>query len=132
MLYLPLFTAEDQVDYSKYDVEHLATKNLMKKCLDRYNGDLRLPIGSIANLCLLPQQENRSKRDKTIYSDDKYLQRSRYTLSDLEKKFTITERNDLAWIEDSTLERNNFESKYNYYLDTRFNRLLSVLAESGD
>ncbi len=128
MLYLPIFTAEDQVDHSKYDVEHLATKNLMKKCLDRYNGDLRLPIGSIANLCLLPQQENRSKRDKTVYSDDKYLQRSRYTLIDLERKFTITERSDLAWIEDPSLDKDTFESKYNQYLDTRFDRLLSVLA----
>ena len=127
MLYLPIFTAEDQADQSKYDVEHLATKHLMKKCLDRYMGGLRLPISSIGNLCLLPQKENRSKRDKTIYSDNKYLEKSAYTLADLESKFTFTKRGDLEWLEDPTLDKAQFEEKYFQYIDKRFNSLLLTL-----
>lgn len=125
--YLPIFTAQDQADHSKYDVEHLATKNLMKKCLDRYNGDLRLPIGSIGNLCLLPQKENRSKRDKTIYSDGKYLTKSTYTLADLESKFTFTEQSDLEWLEDTTLDKAQFEARYMQYIDKRFSILIDIL-----
>ena len=127
LLYLPIFTAGDQADQSKYDVEHLATKNLMKKCLDRYDGNLRLPIGSIGNLCLLPQRENRAKRDKTIYGDSSFLQKSSYTLADLEGKFTFTTKDDLAWIDDSTLDQNTFEKKYLAYLDVRFNAMMDKI-----
>lgn len=127
LLYLPIFTAGDQADQSKYDVEHLATKHLMKKCLDRYDGNLRLPIGSIGNLCLLPQRENRAKRDKTIYGDNSFLQKSSYGLTDLEGKFTFTTKNDLAWIDDSTLDQSTFEKKYLAYLDARFNTMMEKI-----
>ena len=130
LLYLPVFTAADQADQSKYDVEHLATKNLMKKCLDRYDGNLRLPIGSIGNLCLLPQRENRAKRDKTIYGDSSFLQKSSYTLADLEGKFTFTTQSDLSWIDDSTLDQDTFEKKYLAYLDTRFNAMMDKIKNS--
>jgi hypothetical protein len=129
LLYLPIFTAGDQADQSKYDVEHLATKNLMKKCLDRYDGNLRLPIGSIGNLCLLPQRENRAKRDKTIYGDSSFLQKSSYTLADLEGKFTFTTKSDLSWIDDSTLDQDTFEKKYLAYLDARFNAMMKKIEE---
>ena len=127
LLYLPIFTAGDQADQSKYDVEHLATKNLMKKCLDRYTGNLRLPISSIGNLCLLPQSENRAKRDKTIYGDNSFLQKSNYTLSDLEDKFTFTSKNDLAWIDDETLDQATFEKNYIQYLDSRFDAMIAKI-----
>ena len=130
LLYLPIFTAGDQADQSKYDVEHLATKNLMKKCLDRYDGNLRLPIGSIGNLCLLPQRENRAKRDKTIYGDSSFLQKSTYSLQDLEGKFTFTTQSDLDWIEDSTLTQTAFESNYLAYLDRRFMAMLKKIKEN--
>lgn len=127
MLYLPVFTAEDQADQSKYDVEHLMTKNLMKKCLDRYDGQLRLPIGSIGNLCLLPQRENRSKRDKTIYDDSSFLSKSKYTLAQLETKFTFTTRSDLVWVSDETLSKEDFENQYLQYIDGRFETLLAKI-----
>ncbi len=132
LLYLPVFTAADQVDQSKYDVEHLMTKNIMKKCLDRYDGQLRLPIGSIGNLCLLPQRENRSKRDKTIYGDDVFLKKSKYTLSELENKFTFTQQKDLMWIEDQSLSRDQFEKSYMDYIDSRFNRLVNNIKSQYD
>jgi len=130
LLYLPIFTASDQADQSKYDVEHLATKNLMKKCLDRYEGNLRLPIGSIGNLCLLPQRENRAKHDKTIYGDSAFLQKSKYSLQDLEEKFTFTTKRDLDWIEDSTLTQTTFEKKYLAYLDTRFHAMIKKIKDN--
>ena len=68
VLYLNSFNAGQQLDDSKYDIEHLATKKLMKKQLDAFNGDLRLPISSFGNLCLLPQYENRSKKKFIVVS----------------------------------------------------------------
>lgn len=130
MLYLPIFTAEDQIDQSKYDVEHLATKNLMKKCLDRYEGKLRLPIGSIGNLCLLPQKENRAKKDKTIYDDEAFLKSSKYKLSQLEEKFTFTVKTDLEWLKDNSLDKDQFEQKYFKYIDSRFNKMIDKIKEN--
>lgn len=127
ILYLPILSALNQVDASKYDVEHLATKNLMKKNLDRYNGELKLPIGSIGNLCLLPQKENRSKKDKTLYDDDRYLRRSKYCLSDIESKFSFTTADDFTWLNTTTWSKDEFETKYRAYLDTRFNRLIDKI-----
>ena len=102
----------------------------MKKCLDRYDGNLRLPIGSIGNLCLLPQRENRAKRDKTIYGDSSFLQKSSYTLADWEGKFTFTTKSDLSWIDDSTLDQDTFEKKYLAYLDARFNAMMKKIGEN--
>lgn len=130
LLYLPIFTAGDQADQSRYDVEHLATKNLMKKCLDRYDGNLRLPIGSVGNLCLLPQRENRAKKDKTIYGDSSFLQKSEYCLADLEEKFTFTTEKDLAWIDEPTLDQDMFEKKYLHYIDTRFNVMMDKIKDN--
>lgn len=127
MLYLPIFTAADQVDHSQYDVEHLATKKLMKSRLERYNGDLQLPIGSIGNLCLLPQRENRSKQEKTIYCDDKFLQSSKYSLADLEKKFTFTLQTDLDWVDDNSLDMKQLENRYMAYIDARFARIMEII-----
>lgn len=132
LLYLPIFTAEDQADHSRYDVEHLATKNLMRKCLEQYEGQLRLPIGSIGNLCLLPQYENRSKRDRTIYDDTTFLQKSKYQLTDLEQKFTFTVRSDLAWLTESSYPKEVFETRYNQFIDSRFSRMVSMIKSKYD
>lgn len=108
----------------------MATKNLMKKCLDRYDGNLRLPIGSVGNLCLLPQHENRAKKDKTIYGDSSFLQKSEYCLADLEEKFTFTTEKDLAWIDEPTLDQDMFEKKYLHYIDTRFNVMMDKVKDN--
>lgn len=129
LLYLSVFTAEDQADQSRYDVEHLATKNLMKKCLDRYSGQLHLPIGAVGNLCLLPQAENRSKKDKTIYDDSSFLTKSKYSLTELEEKFTFTSKSDLSWLNDSSLNQSQFEQKYMQYIDHRFSVMVSKIKE---
>lgn len=48
----------------------------MKKHLDKFDGNLRLPISSIGNLCLFSEYTNRSKKDKIIYKDSDYLKKS--------------------------------------------------------
>ena len=130
LLYLPVFNAEDQIDGSKYDVEHLATKNQMRKRLDLFNGELKLPLSSIGNLCLLPQAENRSKKDKTIYEDKKYLAESKYTLSDLEEKFTFTSEPDLSWLCDVSLGKDEFKAQYMAYIEHRFEKMLDKIQEN--
>lgn len=129
LLYLHIFSAADQADSSKYDIEHLATKKLMKVCLDRYGDDFGLPISSIGNLCLLPEHENRSKGAKTVYEDDAYLKDSKYTLSELEEKFTFTSKNDLRWASDESLTAVEFETAYNKFIDSRFNRMMEKIKE---
>lgn len=130
LLYLPVFNAEDQIDGSKYDVEHLATKNQMRKRLDFFNGELKLPLSSIGNLCLLPQAENRSKKDKTIYEDKRYLAESKYTLADLEEKFTFTSEPDLKWLSDISLGKDKFKAEYMAYIGRRFEKMLDKIREN--
>ena len=94
-IYLVSFSAQQQIDGSNYDIEHLAPQNLMKKHLDRFDGKLRLPISSIGNLCLLPEYANRSKKDKTIYQDSDYLSKSKLTLDQIEKNYSLTIKNKI-------------------------------------
>lgn len=122
MVYLSVFDGGDALDSSKYDVEHLATKNLLKQCLKRYD-DLWLPISSIGNMCLLPYKANRSKKDKTLYDDDAYLDNCSYSLADIEEKFSFTKEEDLAWLNDD-LSAEDFENSYYRYIDSHFERLL--------
>jgi len=131
-LYLPSFSAGQQVDASNYDIEHLATRNLMKKKLDRFDAELRLPISSIGNLCLLPQYANRSKQDKTIYSDTAYLKKSNLSLKEVEDQYTFTTENDLAWLEDDSLTKEQFEYAYMRFIENHFNRMKERLLDHFD
>jgi hypothetical protein len=132
LIYLPIFSAESHLDGSQYDIEHLAPKGLMKRLLDRYNGDVKLAVSSFANLCLLPQQENRSKRDKTIYSDNQYLQKSKYSLSEIEDKFSFTKIDDLIWLENNILDAEQFKIKFDIFLNERFTKLLKIIMKNFD
>ncbi|MDD8048354.1 MAG: DUF262 domain-containing protein [Thomasclavelia sp.] len=124
VLYLDMFDAQQQIDDTNYDIEHLATKKLMKKHLAKYNNnnqkELRLPISSMGNLCLLPEYTNRSKGDKTIYQDTKYLDKSHLTISEIEKKYTLTERKDLEWLDDYNWNRDEFKEKYENFIKYRY------------
>ena len=72
-------------------------KNLLKQRLKQYD-DLWLPISSIGNIKLLPYEANRSKKDKTLYDDNTYLDNCSYSLSEIEEKFSYTNKSDLAWL----------------------------------
>jgi len=132
IVYMNEFSANEHLDGSLYDIEHLATKNLMKRQLGRFDGSLRLPISSIGNLCLLPQSENRSKREKTIYGDDTYLKNSKYSLSELESRFSFTKKNDLDWLHDIMLTEELFQVRYIEFIDKRFETLLDRILENFD
>ena len=122
-LYLNLFSANQQVDGSKYDIEHIATQKLMKLRLEKYNGEIRLPISSIGNLCLLPEYPNRSKGEKTIYQDSNYLTKSNITIKEVEQKYSFTTENDLEWLEDTNLMPDEFEDAYRKFINKRFERI---------
>jgi len=113
-IYLSRFTALDQLSLEKFDIEHIATKDLMKALIKRTSDSEGLPIGCVANLCYLPEFENRSKGNKTFYQDDGYL--LRVTLAEIEEKYSFTTAQDLEWVE-LPYEMGDFEELRNDYID---------------
>lgn len=122
LIYSSIFTAADQNDYSCFDIEHIVPKNLLKDKICSYSEDFRLPISSIANLCLLPEYDNRTKKDKTIYQDDIYLAKIK-DVTKIEEKYTFTIQSDLAWLNQPGLSENQFRDAYIRYLDNRFEKM---------
>lgn len=120
IIYSSIFSAADQVGDTCYDIEHLAPKNLMKKKISNYSDEFRLPISSIANLCYLPEYDNRVKKDNTIYDDDNYT--SKIDIEYVESKFTFTKKEDFDWLyEDLTEEE--FREAYINFLDIRYKKM---------
>lgn len=118
LVYSQVFSAAEQNDETKYDIEHLAPKNLMKEKIAKYGEDFRLPISSIGNLSLLPEYDNRTKKDKTIYKDKNYLNKIK-SITEIEQKYTFTKKEDFLWLEDDLTE-NEFKDKYFEFLNKRF------------
>ena len=117
-IYVSTFTAMDQLSINKFDVEHIAPKEQMKRLIDSCRGD-GLPISCIANLCYLPEYENRSKRDKNFYQDAKYLEH--------------TEKEDLEWMDIPYETLDGFKSLKEYYTDyctKRFDKLKRLFCDS--
>lgn len=131
-IYLTQFTASQQTDDSNYDIEHLATQKLMKTHLNRFDGNLRLPISSIGNLCLLPEYTNRSKKEKTLYDDTDYLVKSKLTLEEIEKKYSFTCKSDLDWLADSGSTAEEFKQNYMSFIDNHFHRMEDILLNNYD
>lgn len=125
IIYSNQFKAIDQIDDSTYDIEHLATKGMMKKQLERFEGKLRLPISSIGNLCLLPTEYNQAKGEKTVYQ----YRDKKMSIDEIENKFSFTNIEDLSWIENMDLTQEELKYEYNKYLDTRFERIKEKLFE---
>lgn len=127
IIYSKIFTAADQNNESNYDIEHLATKNIMKEKICSYSDDFRLPISSIANLCLLPEYDNRTKKDKTIYDDDLYL--SKVDIKKIQEKYTFTIKSDFAWLYDE-LSESDFKEAYFKFLNSRFEKMKEKIKDS--
>lgn len=125
IIYSNQFKAIDQIDDSTYDIEHLATKGMMKKQLERFEGKLRLPISSIGNLCLLPTEYNQTKGEKTIYQ---YIDNN-MTINEIEEKYSFTKYDDLRWIENMELTQEELRVEYNKYIDKRFEKIKNKLFE---
>lgn len=127
-IYQNIFTAMDTLSVNnKFDVEHICTKDQMKKYI-RDTESEGLPISSLANLCYLPEHENRSKGSFNFYQDDNYLKHSDYSLEAIEDKFSFTKKEDLDWMDlgftkgDSDVLRDC----YIEFLDKRYLKLKEV------
>lgn len=114
-IYVNEFSALDQLSIERFDVEHIATKKQMKDLNAKCNGE-GLPISHIANICYLPEFENRSKREKNFYQDDKYLKESELTLEEIENKYSFTQKDDLLFM-DISYDKNNFEELKESYIN---------------
>lgn len=119
-IYVNLFTAEDQLSDKKFDIEHLATKERMKRILKVF-GDLKLPIACIANLCYLPQDINRGKKEKTIYEVGQLT----LPIETIEEKYSFTVADDLAWIarDYKPSERDLLTKNYMNFINTRYKEI---------
>lgn len=129
-IYLKTFTAMDQLSIDKFDVEHIAPKEKMRKIIDSCNGE-GLPISCIANLCYLPEYVNRSKRDKNFYQDKKYL--LHIDLSEVESKYSFTEETDLEWMDMPYTQPDDFAVLKEYYVDyctKRFEKMKRLFCAS--
>ena len=116
-IYLQIFSANDQLANAVFDVEHLATKELMRKLIE-ISGCDGLPVSSIANQCYLPQNINRGKKDKTIYE----ASRLTISLDVIEQKYSFTNASDFDFI---YLPYDNksasiLEEEYKNFLEKRF------------
>lgn len=113
-IYLKTFTAMDQLSIERFDVEHIAPKEQMRKLIEACKGE-GLPISCIANLCYLPEYVNRSKKDKNFYQDKKYLQYVK--LEEVETKYSFTEEEDLDWMDMPYEKPEDFAVLKEYYTD---------------
>lgn len=114
-IYVNSFSAMDQLSISKFDVEHIAPKDQMKRNIDKTGGE-GLPISHIANLCYLPEFENRSKGSKTFYQDNNYLEKANTTIDIIESKYSFTEQTDLEFM-NIDYRQEEFDVLKDYYFE---------------
>ena len=129
-IYLKTFTAMDQLSIERFDVEHIAPKEQMRKLIEACNGE-GLPISCIANLCYLPEYVNRRKKDKNFYQDKKYLQYVK--LEEVETKYSFTEEEDLDWMDMPYEKSEDFAVLKEYYTDyctKRFRRIKHLFCDA--
>lgn len=126
-IYMNIFTANDQLSTKKFDIEHLATKEKMKKILSKCDG-LKLPVSCIANYCYLPEDINRGKKDKTIYENNKFSM----TITEIESKFSFTSQQEFDWIFKNYDSSNAGELSKSYYeyLEYRYSILREKFLKS--
>ncbi|MBE7709706.1 MAG: DUF262 domain-containing protein [Cyanobacteria bacterium SIG32] len=124
IIYSNILTAAEQINDECYDIEHIATKERMKKIMNRFNKNnivLRLPLSSIGNLCFLPEDLNRGKKDKTIY------QSKLTNIDEIETKFSFTEEKDLIWINNDNLSQDEITENYINFINKRFEKICDKL-----
>ena len=127
IIYNRKLNAYDQLSNSKYDIEHLSPKNMMKNYLLKFSGDQKLPISSFGNLCLLPEWDNRKKKDKTLYQDEKYLSAVGDRLSLIENEFSFTSKDDLDWANNKFDNFASLKNAYMSFIEKRFSMQKKIL-----
>lgn len=133
LIYSSILSAGDQIDDSGFDIEHLATKSIMKAKIKKYNNDVSnfsLPISSIGNLCLLPREYNELKGEKLMYEftehrDSITKEITVFPIKEYEKKYSFTVEKDFEWLRNADEECNcdEFADKYYKFLDNRFRKM---------
>lgn len=140
LLYSSILSAGDQIDGSGFDIEHLATKGIMKERIQEYNekenlkGEYGLPISSIGNICLLPKEYNELKGEKLMYNFREYMDPKekriiKYDIKKYEKKYTFTQEKNFEWLmnQDEKYNSEEFAKKYDEYLELRFKKIKTKL-----
>lgn len=125
-VYVGLFSAADQLSTKKYDIEHLATKERMRSIMKTFD-ELRLPISCIANLCYLPEDINRGKKEKTIYEASGLS----LPIEEIETKFSFTDADDFKWISYPYAddERELLVNNYQNFLEKRYKTIKEKFIE---
>lgn len=129
-IYLKTFTAMDQLSIDKFDVEHIAPKDQMRKIINECNGE-GLPVSCIANLCYLPEYVNRSKKSNNFYQDKKYLHYVK--LEEIESKYSFTDADDLEWMDIPYDKPEDFavlKEYYTEYCTKRFDKMKHLFCNS--
>ena len=129
IIYSDTFNASMQLSAEKFDIEHIFPKKMAERMLKEFKGELKLTLSSIGNLCLLPEYTNRKKKDKTVYDDIEYRNKlgDDFTIEEIENKYTFTKESQLQWTKQQGLTMNDIESKYNSFIDERFEQIVSKL-----
>lgn len=134
VIYSHSFSAYAQNDELNYDIEHLAPKGRLKillKELPNNEGHANgLPISSFGNLCLLREEVNRKKKDKTLYQDSLYigyLKSKNILLSDVEDKFSFTTQTDLDWLDKKYNDFQSLKKEYIDFLENRFKKQKEII-----
>lgn len=129
LIYSSILSAKDQIDDSGYDIEHLATKGIMKTKIQNFgDSEFSLPISSIGNLCLLPKEYNEKKGEKVLYQFIKYYDKERgvevkYPISKYERMFTFTKEKDFDWLineKSQCTDISSFREEYDKFITKRF------------
>ncbi len=126
-VYVHNFSAMDQLSIDKFDVEHIATKAQMKKLILKAKG-IGLPISHIANLCYLPEFDNRSKGSNNFYQDLNYLERNTNTLQTIEDKYSFTTSDDLEFMNLSYADT-DFEELQRHYVNEFLKKRNKIIKE---
>lgn len=124
-IYINLFTANDQLSSEKFDIEHLATKEKMRKLMKPFEY-LRLPVSCIANLCYLPEDINRGKGEKTIYE----VHNMSLPIDEIESKYSFTKANDFNWMFIDYKDANDLQNNYLTFLNNRYKNIKKIFLNS--
>lgn len=124
-IYINLFTANDQLSFEKFDIEHLATKEKMRKLMKPFEY-LRLPVSCIANLCYLPEDINRGKGEKTIYE----VHNMSLPIDEIESKYSFTKANDFNWMFIDYKDANDLQNNYLTFLNNRYKKIKKIFLNS--
>lgn len=124
-IYINLFTANDQLSSEKFDIEHLATKEKMRKLMKPFE-HLRLPVSCIANLCYLPENINRGKGEKTIYE----VHNMSLPIDEIESKYSFTKANDFNWMFIDYKDANDLQNNYLTFLNNRYKKIKKIFLNS--